>query len=36
MFMTVGGRAKTTIKAANHIFLFDSAYARAAEKTRSQ
>ena len=36
MSITDGGNADRTITAANHLFLFDSAYARRAEKTEKQ
>ena len=36
MIDTDGSRAKMTIMAANHPLLFDSAYARRAEKARNQ
>ena len=36
MLITIGGRAKRTIMAVSRMFLFDSAYARRAEKAEKQ
>ena len=36
MARTEGGKAKMMIRDANHLFLFDSAYARRAEKASKE